>query len=607
MSTRLATLVGPEGAARVRLASDLAAVGWQVECVDAPSDPAPRLAELAPDVVLMGPLDEGAATWEPAAIAAASQLRIPVIAFGPHAGALGRLGTAEGVIGLLPSPWPAEGAAVVVDTALARHHRDTQAKERLETSLALLDAILHEAPLTIYAKDPQMRFLWSNRRHSELVGRPAEEVLGRTDVDLFGREGVALDAVGRKVFQTGRAESSEFELELRGQAHVFQEVIFPIAQAGRRVGIAGIATDLTEVRRQQALLSERVEELDRSRRISALTSECVELVQRCISIEESLELTSRFLSRMYPDANVAIYERLDANAELTLRTQARRFGEFAPRDSLEVQDCWAMRMRRVYAVRRGASRIPCRHLASSGEDCACAPLLSMDRVVGLVSLEMPPVESRAAADTDRIARWTAQLETTIQSLAGALSTVTLRESLHHNALVDELTKLPNQRAFLAAIQKGLARARRAREAAVVAVFDLSHPQLAGGVWGHEESERLLRQVAELALAFFRVDDTVARLGTAEFGVVMTMKNAEDAEPRLAAFREEASHRCRSGQSAVAISVGFCVVEPGAAGTPEQLSLLAEQALRDAKSHERRLARRELERLLLHEPGHEQPR
>jgi diguanylate cyclase (GGDEF)-like protein len=142
---------------------------------------------------------------------------------------------------------------------------------------------------------------------------------------------------------------------------------------------------------------------------------------------------------------------------------------------------------------------------------------------------------------------------------------------------------------------------------VVAVFDLSHPQLAGGVWGHEESERLLRQVAELALAFFRVDDTVARLGTAEFGVVMTMKNAEDAEPRLAAFREEASRRCRSGQSAVAISVGFCVAEPGAAGTPEQLSLLAEQALRDAKSHERRLARRELERLLLPEPGHEQPR
>lgn len=591
--------MGSDEAERDRLASALASAGWRVAVFDAPEDPAARLTSLGPDVILVGPEGTRAAAWEQAIFASARRLRVPTVVFGTEPEALSRLGSKDGVLGLLLCPCSAEGASVVVDAAVARHRRDARAKDQLETNLALLDAIVHESPLTIYAKDPQMHFLLSNRRHRELIGRPAEEILGRSDVDLFGREGAVMDAMGRKVFQTGRADSSEFELELRGQPHVFQEVIFPIALHGRRVGIAGIATDLTEVRRQQALLSERVEELDGSRRISALTSECVELVQRCISIEESVQLTSRFLARMYPDANLAVYEHVDATAGLTLRTSECRFGEFRPKETLEVQDCWAMRTRRAYTVHLGASRIPCRHLpcrhlSPSGETCACAPLLSMDRVVGLVSIEMPHASTGSTADADRVARWSAQFETTIQSLAGALSTVSMREALHQSALVDDLTKLPNQRAFVTAIEQGLARARRAEEIAVVAVVVMSRPQLTTGSWGHEGSERLLRRVAELARTFFRAEDTVARLGAAEFGVVMTMKRANDAEPRLAAFCEELNRRCRSARSPVSTSVGFCVAEPGSPCAPEQLSRLAEQALRDARSDVRRRAPRDLE-------------
>lgn len=592
MTAHLAALVGSDEAERDGLASALASVGWRVAVVDAREDPAAQLTSLGPDVILVGPKGARAAAWEQAIFVSARRLRVPTVVFGTDPDALSRLGAEDGVIGLLLCPCTAEGASVVVGASIARHRRDARAKDQLETSLALLDAIVHESPLTIYAKDPQMHFLLSNRRHRELIGRPAEDILGRSDIDLFGREGAVMDATGRKVFQTGRADSSEFELELRGQPHVFQEVIFPITLHGRRVGIAGIATDLTEVRCQQALLSERVEELDAIRRISALTSECVELVQRCVSIEESLQLTSRFLARMYPDANLAVYEHLDATTGLTLRTYERRFGEFRPAETLEVQECWAMRTMRAYTVHLGASHIPCRrlacrHLSPSGETCACAPLLSMDRVVGLVSIEMPHASSGSIADVDRVARWSAQFETTIQSLAGALSTVSMRESLHRSALVDGLTKLPNQRAFVTAIEQGLARARRADEVAVVAVVVMSRPQLITSSWGHEESEKLLVRVAELGRTFFRAEDTVARLGAAEFGVVMTMKRANDAEPRLAAFCDELNRRCRSARSPVSTSVGFCVAEPGPPCAPEQLSRLAEQALRDARSDVRR--------------------
>jgi diguanylate cyclase (GGDEF)-like protein/PAS domain S-box-containing protein len=363
----------------------------------------------------------------------------------------------------------------------------------------------------------------------------------------------------------------------------------------------GVAQDVTVHRREEQVrarmaeqeqlnqaLAERIEELDRSRAVSALTSECVELVQRCISVDESLELTQRFLARMYPSANLELYEQLPASEELALRRWEHRFGQGRPQETLEPHQCWAIRTRRVYAMLPGGSRIDCVHVPRDLRDgghsaCVCAPLLSMDRMIGLVCLTLPPAREGAPADRERIARSVAQFETTMQSLGGALSTVSLRESLQRLALVDELTGLPNRRAFVSASQRSMARARRAREQVVVAIFDVDHFKRVNDTWGHDVGDRVLRQLSEVAQQHFRAEDVVGRMGGEEFAVVMAM-NAEAAPAgRLDAFRRAVSERCRAGQDPVSVSIGFTLADLESPRTLDQLLRIADEALYEAKS------------------------
>lgn len=351
---------------------------------------------------------------------------------------------------------------------------------------------------------------------------------------------------------------------------------------------AQVRARMAEQERLNLALAERVEELDRSREVSALTSECVELVQRCVSVDESLELTGRFLARMFPAANLELYEQLGTGEELALRSREHRFGPSQPRETLEPHDCWALRTRRVYAMLPGGSRIGCLHLprelrAEGRSACVCAPLLSMDRMIGLVCLSFPPAREGVAADADRIARSVAQFETTMQSLGGALSTVSLRESLQRLALVDELTGLPNRRAFVSSAQRSLARARRARERLVVAVFDVDHFKRVNDTWGHDAGDRVLRQLADVAMQSFRAEDVIGRMGGEEFAVVMVMGGDGDAEARLDGFRREVRERCRAGHDPVTISVGFATAEPDAPRGLDELLRIADGALYEAKS------------------------
>lgn len=203
-----------------------------------------------------------------------------------------------------------------------------------------------------------------------------------------------------------------------------------------------------EQERMNRELAARVEELDRNRNVSALTSECVELLQCCVKLQEGIEVVSRFVDRMYPEANVRVYVQESSLDELQLYRTFERFGGESPRLVIETPDCWALRLRRVYVAQPGGAHLGCDHLSDHpGGVTLCAPLISLDRLVALVSVSMPVSADNLPFEARRAERLAAHFETTIQSLGGALSTISLRESLQRLALVDELTGLPNRRAF----------------------------------------------------------------------------------------------------------------------------------------------------------------
>lgn len=132
-------------------------------------------------------------------------------------------------------------------------------------SISLLGAVVREAPLVIYAKDRERRFVLSNTRHHMLLERAEADVIGRTDTDLLGAEAAAVEESTTRVLETGEAIAAEYTLSIAGEGRTFLETIYPLFGIdGNLIGAGGIATDITARRALEVTLEERAREMERT-------------------------------------------------------------------------------------------------------------------------------------------------------------------------------------------------------------------------------------------------------------------------------------------------------------------------------------------------------
>ncbi|MHC5009992.1 MAG: GGDEF domain-containing protein [Planctomycetota bacterium] len=85
---------------------------------------------------------------------------------------------------------------------------------------------------------------------------------------------------------------------------------------------------------------------------------------------------------------------------------------------------------------------------------------------------------------------------------------------------DELTGLPNRRAFERALRREVERASRAGNGLAVALFDVDHFKSINDRFGHPVGDRVLARVAETLAHAFRDSDLVARWGGEEFAILL---------------------------------------------------------------------------------------
>ncbi|MEM1197693.1 MAG: EAL domain-containing protein [Pseudomonadota bacterium] len=92
--------------------------------------------------------------------------------------------------------------------------------------------------------------------------------------------------------------------------------------------------------------------------------------------------------------------------------------------------------------------------------------------------------------------------------------------IHHMALHDGLTGLPNRVLFRTRVEQALAQARRYGTNIAVICLDLDHFKNVNDTLGHPAGDMLLRTVSDRLKIELREIDTIARLGGDEFAIVL---------------------------------------------------------------------------------------
>jgi two-component system sensor histidine kinase/response regulator len=131
-------------------------------------------------------------------------------------------------------------------------------EEALRQSRQLLESVLENSPAVIYAKRKDGRYTFINREWEVVCNLTRQQVLGKTDLDLFSREiGEQFRANDLSVMMAGTLVESEERVNGGAGEQLFLSKKVPLfSDNGEVEGLCGISTNITNIRRTEFALRE---------------------------------------------------------------------------------------------------------------------------------------------------------------------------------------------------------------------------------------------------------------------------------------------------------------------------------------------------------------
>ena len=135
------------------------------------------------------------------------------------------------------------------------------------------------------------------------------------------------------------------------------------------------------------------------------------------------------------------------------------------------------------------------------------------------------------------------------------------DRLRADADLDSLTGLANRRRFRVALSREVERWRRYRVPCALLMLDIDHLKSVNDKFGHPVGDIVIRQIAQTLREVSRNNDTAARLGGEEFGLLLAGVDLEHAVAAAERLRVVLDAKRVEGVGSVTVSIGV-------AGCPE---------------------------------------
>jgi PAS domain S-box-containing protein len=227
-----------------------------------------------------------------------------------------------GAHGYLVKPfWPGQ-LLITVMNALRRRELEIAQEAHSKAIEERLQMLMEMAPVPIYIKDGERRYLIANRVAHELAGLEPGELIGLTDATFMSVEGErVVEKSDRRILAGEGTYEAEETIVVGGEERTFQTVKFPYVDDGGEIaGISGISTDVTDKKKAEELRVEMA--IERERAIEELRASRQETVERLAkAIEMHDAETGEHVDRM---ARIAAFlgDRLGLDPERVLMLRA---------------------------------------------------------------------------------------------------------------------------------------------------------------------------------------------------------------------------------------------------------------------------------------------
>ena len=459
-----------------------------------------------------------------------------------------------------------------------------QAERALSQSELRLQSILSHSPEPIFVKDVLGQYLIVNPAFEELAGKPADEIIGKADLDIFSPTvATLLQRHDAQVIAERHGMEFEENFGLMNRPKIYLSSRFLMFDAMQRPYALGcIAIDITQRKQAEAELRQTKDHLDqlveaRTATLRQMNSNlALEIEERHQALEKLKESEARYQMLLDNASDgVAIIrggELFYANPALVRLLGAdkpeqvvwRPFIDFIAPDQ---RDAVSERYRKRVAGEPVEAVYDSRLRNISGED------VDVEISAALVSYHGVTVVIAVIRDS----RARKQAERELQRV---------NEELLRLSTTDALTGLYNRRYLMDTMAAEFARAKRYWSSLSIMMLDVDHFKQINDRYGHQVGDQVLEHLAGLLRERTRGSDIAARYGGEELTVLLPQTGLTQARSVAETLRAIVASRplvtAAGEQIAVTVSIGIACFPDTPVDHVERLLHYADSALYQAK-------------------------
>ena len=250
--------------------------------------------------------------------------------------------------------------------------REVAEREKVEFSVRKLSRAVEQSPVSVAITDTQGVIEYVNPAYSVITGHTETEALGMTlTIDASGDSRSRVDEALWRTVADGQTWKGEIRSRRKNGDYCWEDVtISPVFGPGRTVThFFVVKNDVSErkdteakLRQINADLASTVASLETRDREAVLFGRMNDLFLTCQTRDEAFDVVRITASQFFPNCRGGLAVLVPGST--TLETAVQWGGSEFLRPSFEVDDCWAMRHGRLYAITEPHHSLVCSHFTA---------------------------------------------------------------------------------------------------------------------------------------------------------------------------------------------------------------------------------------------------